>query len=63
MAMAISNANYDYSIKVWDLATMQEIHDLTGHRGPVGTMVFTPDSKTLISASTDLTIRTWDLTP
>jgi WD40 repeat protein len=38
-----------------------ERRTLKGHTGWVRTLVVTPDSKVLISASDDATIRFWDL--
>jgi WD40 repeat protein/tRNA A-37 threonylcarbamoyl transferase component Bud32 len=36
---------------LWDLATRQRLHRLTGHHGAVSDVVFAPDGKTLASAS------------
>lgn len=38
------------------------VHTLEGHHGEVYALAFTPDNKTLLSASGDCTIRVWDAT-
>lgn len=51
----------DHTIKVWDIATGQEIYTLTGHTGSVLTLVLTSDGKQVISGSADHTIKVWSL--
>jgi hypothetical protein len=41
--------------------TGKELRKLTGHRGKVGALAFTPDGKTLISGGDDTTILFWDV--
>jgi serine/threonine protein kinase/WD40 repeat protein len=49
-------------IELWDASTGKIFgHPLEGHRGWVGAMVFWPDGKKLASASSDQTIRLWDI--
>ncbi len=40
--------------------TMREISHLRGHEKPISSLSFSPDSKTLVSASADGMIRLWD---
>jgi WD40 repeat protein len=47
-------------IRLWDVASGNEIDALDGHRGIVFSLVFWPDGKTLASASSDQTIRLWN---
>jgi RNA polymerase sigma factor (sigma-70 family) len=49
-------------IKVWDLATRQEVGSLTGHRYRVWMARFAPDGKELATVAEDRTIKLWDLT-
>jgi len=51
------------AIKVWDLATARLVRMLIGHTNWVGSLAFSPDSRHLVSASSDTTIRIWDLSP
>ena len=39
----------------------KEITSLTGHKGKVSSVVFSPDGKTLASASGDKTIKLWNV--
>jgi WD40 repeat protein len=49
-------------ILLWDVATHQPIgQPLTGHKSSVSLVSFSPDSKTLASASDDGTIILWDV--
>jgi WD40 repeat protein len=48
-------------IVLLDLKTMQRRGMLTGHRGQVTSLAFSPDGKTLLSGGTDGTVRSWSL--
>jgi WD40 repeat protein len=49
-------------ILLWDLTRRQPLATtLTGHRGVVGGLAFSPDGTTLISGSWDSTVRYWDV--
>jgi hypothetical protein len=48
-------------VQVWDVATRQELTQLTGHQGEVMALCFLPDGQRALSAGLDGTLRLWDL--
>lgn len=51
----------DQEIDLWNLDSGKVEARLPGHRGQIWCLAFTPDGRTLVSASSDLTIRIWDM--
>src|SRR5262249_51864156 len=43
-----------------DAAARQVVRTLTGHRRAVWAVAFTPDSRTLVTGSSDTTVKLWD---
>jgi serine/threonine protein kinase len=55
------SASADKTIKIWNIATGQEIRTLRGHSSFVNYVAISPDGQTLISGSADNTIKIWNL--
>nr|CAD7427750.1 unnamed protein product [Timema monikensis] len=51
----------DYTVVVVDIDIRSVVRKFLGHSGQVTTMDFSPDSRWLITASMDCTLRTWDI--
>lgn len=57
----ISLACTDNSIRVIDFSALRLVRIFKGHTGQIQDIVFSADSKWLVSCSLDKTIRTWDM--
>lgn len=51
------------AIRLWDVATGENIHTFWGHTTDIQSLAFSPDSTLLASGSHDGTILLWDLIP
>ena len=56
----LASLNND-EVKLWDVATAQEIVSITGHPNKLEAMVFSPDGKLLATGGHDASVRLWDL--
>jgi WD40 repeat protein len=48
------------SVRLWDVATGQEVRRASGHKEAVWCVAFAPDGKVLVTGSRDGTLRTWE---
>ncbi|XP_056632205.1 WD repeat-containing protein 36 [Diorhabda sublineata] len=51
----------DFSIYIMDIDTQRIVRKFTGHTAQLTDVTFSPDSRWLITASMDRSIRTWDI--
>ncbi len=51
------------SIRLWEVATGENIHTFWGHTSDVQNLAFSKDGELLASGSYDGTILLWDITP
>ena len=51
------------SIRIWEVATGENIHTFWGHTTDVQDLAFTPDGELLASGSYDGTVLLWDMKP
>jgi|SRR5579884_2168990 len=58
---AVYNADPSCSIRLWDLATGEELKQLKGHTAPVLTLALSRDGRLLLSGSADKTMRLWQM--
>jgi WD40 repeat protein len=56
-----SGAYEDHTIRVWDVQAKRAVHNLRGHTAYIRRVLFTPDSKRLLSGGGDSTVRIWDV--
>jgi WD40 repeat protein len=59
----LATASNDYTVKLWDTATGNEVLTLKGHSGPVLAVAFDPVGNQLASASRDKEVIVWDARP
>jgi len=57
----LASASYDYTVRLWDVASGAHLQTLEGHGDWVSAVVFSPDGRTLVSTSGDKTVRLWDV--
>jgi dipeptidyl aminopeptidase/acylaminoacyl peptidase len=49
------------AILLWDVAAGRQLRSLTGYRGPVFDMAFSPDGRALVAGGWDRTVRLWEV--
>ena len=53
----LASANWDKTVKLWDVASGQEVRSLSGHTNNVMRVAFSLDGKQLVSGSWDNTVK------
>src|SRR6266436_5022914 len=57
----LASGSDDQTIKLWNVASGQEVRTLSGHSYWVTSVAFSPDEKLLASGSWDKSIKLWDV--
>jgi WD40 repeat protein len=56
----LATAGNDRTVRIWDAATGQHLHTLTGHTDWVQSAAYHPDGTRLATGANDGTVRIWD---
>jgi WD40 repeat protein len=56
----LASASDDQTVKLWEVASGQELLTLQGHTHLVKCVVFSPDGQRLASAGLDETVKLWE---
>ena len=57
----VVTASFDYTLKLWDVATQEVIRTMEGHTSTVLCVAVSPDGTTIASGASDNTIKLWDV--
>ncbi len=57
---ALASAGSDGTVRIWDISTGQQRHQLIGHQGPVNSVAYGRRGNTVASGGSDGTVRIWD---
>jgi WD40 repeat protein/serine/threonine protein kinase len=56
----LASADFEGTIKLWDVRTGRELRTYRGHSSSVTGLVFSPDGQWFVTSSWDRTVRIWD---
>jgi outer membrane protein assembly factor BamB len=56
----LATASQDWTVKIWDISSREELRTLSGHTRKVMGVTFSPDGTRLATASLDGTVKVWD---
>jgi glucose repression regulatory protein TUP1 len=59
----LKQCSLDEMIRVWDMQTGQLLERFEGHTNSVYSVAFSPDGRSIVSGSLDMTLKVWDLSP
>jgi hypothetical protein len=57
----IVSGSKDKTVRVWDIATGQNVLTLTGHADEVNSVAISPDARRIVSGSSDRSVKVWDI--
>ncbi len=55
------SGNWSSAIKLWDVASGQNIKTFSGHTGRINSLAFSPDGRRILSAARDNLVKIWDV--
>ncbi|KAJ7091072.1 WD40-repeat-containing domain protein [Mycena epipterygia] len=59
--LRIISGSADQIVRIWDVLTGKQLHELGGHKYSVNSISFSPDGLCVISGSSDEMVRIWDV--